>query len=258
MTKTHLVIPDPHSKPGVNNDRAEWLGRLILDLRPDVVVCLGDAADMESLCTYDKGKKSFQGRTYSADIAAHADFQDRLWSTVRQGKRKMPRRVTLIGNHEERIARAIELQPELEGVISYDDLELGRYYNDIVPYEGSTPGCIEIDGVTYAHYLVSGISGRALSGEHPAYSLLSKKFASCVVGHSHLLDYSVRTRADGSKIMGLVAGCYQEHVPAYAGGSAELWWRGVCVLRSVESGCYDLQTIGLDRLKKEYGRAVRR
>jgi predicted MPP superfamily phosphohydrolase len=45
MGKTHLIIPDPHAHPDFNNDRAVWLGELIKDLKPDVVVNLGDMWD---------------------------------------------------------------------------------------------------------------------------------------------------------------------------------------------------------------------
>mgnify|MGYP000864525593 CR=1 FL=1 len=252
MSKTHLVIPDSHATPGKSNRRAEWVGRLINEVKPDVVINLGDSADMPSLCSYDHGKKSFIGRTYAKDIEVHGDFQERLWNTVRKSKRKLPRRITLIGNHEQRIDRAIETQPELEGVIGYSDLCLGDFYDDVVHYEGSTPGSIEVDGITYAHYLVSGISGRPISGEHHAYSLLAKKFSSCVVGHAHTLDWCVRTRQNGKKISGLVAGCYQEHTSDFAGEANKLWWRGVCILRNVEDGVYDLETVSLDYLKKNY------
>jgi hypothetical protein len=252
MSKTHLVVPDQHAHFEHHNKRAEWLGSLILDIKPDVVIMMGDACDFPSLCSYDKGKKSFEGRTYKKDIEAHSDFQDRLWSTVRRGKKKMPMRVSLIGNHEQRISRAIEVQPELDGVISYDDLELDRYYDCVVPYTGSTPGSINIDGITYAHYLVSGTSGRPISGEHHAYSLLAKRFSSCTVAHSHTMDICVRTKADGKKIFGLVAGVYQDYDPPFAGDASSLWWRGVVLKRNVEEGVYDPQFISLDAIKKNY------
>lgn len=253
MSNIHLVIPDPHAKPGHSNKRAEYLGHLINDVRPDAVVMLGDLFDMPSLSSYDRGKKSFIGRTYRADVDAGIDFNDRLWNVVRKSKKRMPRRYALIGNHEQRIDRTIEVQPELEGVISYDDLDLERYYDTIVHYEGATPGTIELDGITYGHYMVTGISGRPISGEHAAYTHLTKKFTSCVVGHSHSADLAIRTRPDGKKITGLVAGCYLDYDPEYAGNSADLWWRGVVVLRNVEDGCFDPQFVSLSALKKEYG-----
>lgn len=250
----HLVVSDLHAHPDHDNKRAEWLGKLILDIRPDVVIVNGDLADMPSLSSYDKGKKSFQGRTYKADIDAHLDFQDRLWGTVRSAKRKMPRRVCTIGNHEQRIDRAIELQAELDGTISYDDLELSNWYNDVVPYTGSSPGSITVDGVHYQHYAISGVLGHPISGEHSGYSILSKRHVSSVVGHSHKFDYCVRTRGDGKKIMALDTGCFFDFDLPYAGAANALYWRGACVLDNCVDGVYDLRTISLDAIRREYGK----
>ena len=44
--RTHLVIGDSHAKPGINNDRYTWAGRLAVDLKPDVIIDIGDWADM--------------------------------------------------------------------------------------------------------------------------------------------------------------------------------------------------------------------
>ena len=249
---THLIIPDPHAHYKHNNDRAEWLGKLIVDVKPDVVVNLGDNWDMPSLSGYEKGSKSFHGRTYAQDIAAGCDFNERMWGEVRKAKRKLPRRVFLIGNHEQRITRATNLQPELSGTVDYKDLQLDRNYDEVVHYVGNTPGVIEIDGVHYAHYFISGVMGRAIGGEHPAYSLLSKEYVSCTQGHTHVYDHCIRTRADGKKIIGFVAGVFQDYSADWAGECNKLWWRGVFIKRSVEAGTYNLQAIDLKELKSAY------
>lgn len=253
MSKTHLVFGDAHAHPDHNNDRALWLGELIADVRPDVVVNLGDSADMPSLSSYDKGKRGYYGRTYQRDIAAHADFQDKLWAGVRRNKRKLPQRIVLHGNHEERIRRAIDCQPELEGTISFRDLELEKYYDEIVPYAGTTPSSTTLDGICYAHYFVAGVSGKPLSSEHHANAILEKMFVSGTCGHSHTLDYCVRARGDGRKIMGLVAGCFQDYQSDWTGEIQKHWSSGVAIKRNVEDGRYDLEWVSLDRLRKEYG-----
>lgn len=254
MSHDHLFITDTHAHYQHNNRRAEYLGELIVATRPKIVIHGGDLADMPSLSSYDRGKKSFQGRTYKADIAAAQDFMDRLYQPLRKAKRKMPHFIFLEGNHEQRISRAIDLQPELEGAISFDDLELDNWFDDVVRYNGSTPGLVNIDGINYAHYMVSGIMGRPLSGEHPATSLLSKQLESCAVGHSHLADWSVRTTAQGRKLFGLVGGCYIDYRSDWAGAAQELWWRGVTRLRGVRDGVYDPQFISLEALRREYGK----
>ena len=255
MGKTHLVIPDQHAHPEHGNERADWLGQLILDLKPDVVVNMGDAGDFSSLASYDRGKRSFHGKSYRRDLDAHLDFQQRMWAPIKKAKKRRPYSVFLEGNHEERIERALDLSPELVGTIGFGDLDLGRDYDEVVRYDGNIPGIITVDGVSYAHFFISGNMGRAVSGEHPAYSLLAKKHVSCTQGHSHTFDYSVRTDVHGRKIHGLVCGVYQDYRAGWAGAQNDLWWRGVVIKREVENGNYDLETVSLDALRKVYGRA---
>lgn len=252
LMSTHLVIPDIHAHYKHNNDRADYLSQLIRDLRPDVVVNMGDACDFPSLSSYDSGKKSFVGRTYRADVDSHLEFEDRLWTPIRRSKKKLPRRVFLEGNHEYRLTRAVELQPVLENTISFNDLDLDRNYDTIVRYKGLVPGSINIEGVTYAHFLVAGISGRPLGGEHHAYSLLAKRFGSSTVSHSHLLDYCIRTTGDQSKIHGLVSGCFVDYPVEWAGEMQDLWWSGVVICRNVERGNYDPEFVSLERLRRIY------
>jgi len=252
MSKTHLIVPDQHAHYQFHNDRADWLGKLIKELRPDVVVNMGDAADMPSLSSYDKGTRAFQGRNYRKDIDAHLDFQDRMWHPIKRAKKKLPYSCILEGNHEHRIKRALNLSPELDGAISFDDLDFKRYYDEVIEYTGRTPGVHVVDSVHYAHFFVSGVMGRAISGEHPAYSLLTKEFVSCTQGHVHTADYSIRTTVGGRKINGLVCGVYQDYWADWAGEVNKLWWRGVVVKRNVEDGNYDLQFISMDSLRKEY------
>lgn len=250
---THLVIPDSHAHYQHDNNRAVWLGQLIHDLRPDVVIHIGDSADMPSLSGYDKGKKSFQGRTYRQDVDTHLDFQERTWEPYRKSHRKLPRRVFCVGNHEHRITRAIEYQPELEGAIGLSDLELPRWYDDVVDYEGGTPGFINIDGIAYAHYFISGVAGRPIGGLHPADSLVSKKHSSATCGHLHMADWSIAKNMYNDWVMGCFVGCYQDYDSDWAGIINKLWWRGIVVKKNVDKGGYDPEFISIDRIKKEYG-----
>lgn len=252
MGQTHLVVPDCHATPNKPNDRATHAGRLAAELKPDVIIFLGDLWDMASLSSYDKNKRSAEGRRYSEDLAAGHDFQDRFWHEVKKTKRKLPRRVFLIGNHEQRIERASDINPELYGTISYDDLSLDRYYSDVVPYNGATPGVINIDGVSYGHFFVSGVLSRPIGGQHPAYSLVTKKLQSCTQGHTHVYDWNIGTAANGAKVMGLVAGVFQDYASSYAGEAQKLWTSGVTIKRQVHKGNYEPQFVSMETLRKTY------
>lgn len=254
MSKTILVVPDQHSHPDYSNDRADWLGRFILDLKPDVVANLGDAADMPSLSSYDKGKRSFVGKSYAKDIASHLDFQERMWLPTRRAKRRLPYSVVLEGNHEHRIEKALDLNPELVGTIDFKDFEFDYFYDEVIRYDGALPGMVEIEGIAFAHFLVSGVKGLPVSGDRIASNLLSKHFRSAVVGHLHTTDYAVRTDLYGKRVQAICAGVYQDYESQWAGAQVnKLWWSGVVVLHNAEGGTYDPQWVSLDWLRKQYG-----
>lgn len=82
----HLVVPDPHAHPDYSNKRFEYLGKLIVDLKPDKVICLGDFADLPSLCSYDKGTAGFEGRRYKDDVASVIDAQEKMLFAIRKAK----------------------------------------------------------------------------------------------------------------------------------------------------------------------------
>jgi len=258
MSKTHLIIPDSHANPDYRNDRYDWIGKLILDLKPDVLVNIGDTADMASLSAYDKGKASFHGKNYEKDIVAHLDAQERMWGPITKAKKKKPYSVVLEGNHEHRIKKVLDYEPHLEGIrygISFRDLDFTSRYSDVVEYDGGNPGVITIDGVSYSHYFVSGISGRPLQSIHHAQALTAKRFNSSTCGHSHLFDYHIAKDSSGTVRQALVCGVYQDYVSPWAGRSTcNLWTSGVVVKRNVEDGHYDLQHISLEALKKEYSK----
>jgi Calcineurin-like phosphoesterase len=244
----HLVIPDSHATPGHHNRRFTWLGHLINDVKPDVVIDIGDWFSMDSLCSYDKGKKSFEGRRYIKDIQAGLEAQDRMRSVIDKQKRKLPRFVRTLGNHEQRIVKAIEQDAVLEGTIGLKDLQSREYGWEEYPFLEQ----IDIDGISYAHYFVSGVMGRPISGFNAASQLITKQLKSCTCGHSHLFDYAIRTDAVGRKLHGLVSGVYQDYYADYAGPANLLWNAGVCIKRGVENGRYDLEHISLARIKEAY------
>lgn len=246
----HLVIPDPHDDPLRNKDRFDDLGRLVVSVRPDHVICLGDWSDMSSLCSYDRGTKGFEGRRYKLDCDSSHEALERFFGPIRRAKRKLPKLWMLHGNHEHRINRAVNVNAaQLDGVISTDDLGFTDYGFEEVPYNGSTPGVLTLDGVHYAHYFTTGIMGKPLGGEHPAYQMIAKQHASCTQGHTHTTDYCVRHSANGSTIHGLVAGCFLDYHADWAGLANDLWWRGVVIKRDVEDGMYDPEWMSIEAVR---------
>ena len=136
MSNVHLVIPDCQIRHGDDFGFLRALGNYIVAKRPDTIICLGDFADMPSLSSYDIGKKSFEGRRYSLDIAAAREAMQVLLQPLKdfntkakKNKEKLyhPRMVLTMGNHEHRINRAVENDSKLEGVLSTDNLQYKEF-----------------------------------------------------------------------------------------------------------------------------------
>lgn len=258
-----LLIGDAHAKPGVSNERFYWAGRYAFDKKADIIVDMGDWEDMPSLSSYDVGKKSYEGRRYLADIAAACEAREEFNRGLSFGNEKLaarhkaryrPRKIALGGNHAEgRIARVVEGDAKLEGVIGIHDLRHNEYGWDYVPYQQP----VELQGFTFCHYFPSGVMGRPIGGEMPALAVIRKQFTSCVAGHSHLFDIAHRTRPDGSRIWGIIAGCFlaKDQWEDYAAQANKLWWRGLILLKGCENGDFDsMETITVEELEYVYGR----
>jgi hypothetical protein len=250
--KTHLVFSDAHVHPDHNNNRADWLGQLILDLRPDVVINLGDLADVPSLSSYDKGTKGFQGRSYKKDVDAALDFQERMWHPIRNAKRRRPTSYWFDGNHEQRADRAVNLQPELDGTIAPEHFR-SKGWDTVVSYDGLYPGVLDIDGISYGHYMVSGVMGRPIGGERHASTLITKKLTSCTVGHTHVFDFHLRPKPDGTKAVAMVMPAFMDYECSWAGQSGKMWSKGLVIKRNVKDGMYDPEYVSIERLEKMYG-----
>lgn len=256
MSKTAVVYTCTHTKPEVSNERFDWLGSFIYDLKPDMVFDLGDGADMASLSTYeDRYPKQLVARNYEADINSYNDAQERLRSKFRHLKRKKPFWVGLEGNHEYRIKKALSKDPRLEGTthgVSFSHLQTDHWFSEYHEYDNSAPAIADYNGVSFAHYFTSGNSSQSVGGIHHAYSLLRARHHSSVCGHSHKRDICFDDAAHPSGLVGLVAGCYKGAEEPWAGQSNRGWWSGVVVLRNFNAGMFEPEFVSLDTLRKEY------
>lgn len=247
LGKTHLVIGDAHARPDQDLSRFTWLGRMVAEIKPDVIISIGDWADMPSLSHYDKGHKSFEGRRYLKDIEA-ANKALELFHKELPGCYH-PKLVQITGNHENRINRTCENNAVYDGLLSTGSLDFEDAGWEVVPFLHYK----EIDGIIYSHYFTAGNTDRPISGEFAAAALVRKQLKSCVAGHSHLFDYARRTDARGNRVNGLVVGCYTDAYETYAGPSNAIWWRGICVLRNVNNGDYDLETHSIGAIQERWG-----
>lgn len=253
MTKI-FVLPDCQVKPGHSNEYLSWIGQYIVEKKPDVIVNIGDFADMESLSSYDVGKKSFEGRTYAADINASVEAMATLLAPLNtyneraasnRKKQYRPRMVLTVGNHEERINRAINNDRKLEGLISVDDLQYREFGWEVFPFLD----VVVIEGIAFSHYFTTGAMGRPST---TANAQLNKQHMSCIAGHQQGLQIAMGHRGDGTRLTSIIAGSCYEHDEDYLGAQGNKHWRGALMLHNCEDGQFDLVTIPLSYFKEKY------
>lgn len=150
----HCIIPDTQVKPGNNLDFLEAVGNYLVAKQPEVVVQIGDFADMPSLCSYDVGTKSFEGRRYKEDILAAQMGMQRLLAPIQAYNKKakrtkhkqyLPRMVLTLGNHEQRITKAVNNDAKLDGTIGLEDLKYAEAGWEVYPFLQP----VVIDGIAY-------------------------------------------------------------------------------------------------------------
>lgn len=250
----HLVIPDVQVKPGNDFAFLTSIGNYIVEKKPDTIVCIGDFADMPSLSSYDRGKKSFEGRRYRHDVDATRQAMAALMGPLlsynakaKSGHRERyyPRLVLTLGNHEHRIVRAVEDDPKLDGTIGLQDLGYEQYGWEVYPYLQP----VVIDGICYAHFFTSGLLGRPVTS---ARALVQKKHMSCIMGHVQNWEIHREVRADGTPVIGIFSGSCYEHNEDYLGPQGNSYDRGIWVLNEVNEGHFHPMYVSLDFLKRRY------
>lgn len=248
LGKSHMVIPDLQVKPHVPVDHLRWIANYAIEKRPDVIIQIGDWADMPSLSLYDKGKRCYEGRRYVKDIDSVNDSLDLFEKTIEDYNRAHPnepfnpRKVLTRGNHEHRIIRATDLDAALDGKLTLRDLHFGDRgweCHDFLEV-------VEIDGIQYSHYFISGAMGRPVSS---AAALLKARGGSATMGHVQRMDVNYHPQ---TQQIGLFCGTCYLHDEEYLGPQGNCAPRQIIMKHEVDEGRYDLMAVSLNFLRKRY------
>jgi len=251
----HMFIPDTQIKPGVPTDHLLWAARYAATKLPETIVIAGDWYDMHSLSSYDRGKLSGEGARYEDDIEAGAEglrlFEHELAKYAPRSYK--PRKVVTLGNHENRIVRAIEEDPRMEGKVSLNDLAFKEYGWQVRAFLKP----VEIDSIVYSHYFPLNANGRVSNGRNGCPSALAqvrRVMKSCVAGHRQGFDYSL-LHTPFATYRGVIVGSFYQHQENYLTACGENYWMGILIFNdvNVKTGEFSMMEIDMNFLRRRFG-----
>ena len=240
------IIADTQCKPEEDLHYMSCLGKFLADKQPDVIVHIGDHYDAPSLSSYDKGKKSFEGRRLLKDLQAGYEGMRLLLDPIRAKAGYNPRLVFCVGNHEDRFDRLSRDMPELDGFVGVDMLKLEEFGWEVHPY---LKPCV-IEGINFVHYLANPFTGKPYGGS--ALNQLKNVGASFVVGHKQVLDVAMLPTLDGKMRIGIINGACYPFEEAYKGFQGNNHFRGITMLNEVKDGFGLPSFASLDYIMQKY------
>ena len=241
--RMHIMLPDMQVTPETPTDHLTWIGKYVQEMKPDVFVNIGDFADMESLSSFDVGKKKAEGKRVIKDIDYTVAAMEKLMKPIKCN----PELHLTLGNHEYRINRAIESDAKLDGFLTTDSLQYKSFGWKVYPFLKP----VEIDGISYCHYFYNPSTGRPYGGKSIITRINNIGF-SFSMGHQQGYQSGIKELNNGRILRGLIAGSGYLHDEDYIGYQGNGHWRGIIVKHEVFDGNYDLMEVSLDYLCRKY------
>ncbi len=204
--------------------------------RWDGYLNIGDFLDFDCISSFNKNApRRKEGKRLWKDIAIANDILDRHQAMVRANNRHA-RFVLLEGNHEERLERWLDENPEWEG---YADLRplLRLAERDIQWVRSWSKGeTFKVGKATFLH-------GNYTNQYHPA-KMATKYGDSVFYGHTHdMMNHAVASHLNPNKVhVGQSIGCLCEREQSYMKGKPTNWQQGFMVLFLLPDGNYTYYT----------------
>lgn len=248
-----LVIGDLHQDPR-HPHRLEvltWMARYASEHRYERIIQVGDWSTFDSVNMHDDNR-SLAART-KPSIRDDLDNLRQSHNAFRRGidPDYRPKLDFLLGNHEHRVERFENSNPEAHGTftLARDEtfLQFGwrtRPYGEL----------FYLDGVAFTHHPTNG-AGRAYGGKSGPNRAANESTVPVVSGHTHRRQVHDAPKIGPIDVISMVeVGCglpYGE-VESYAKHGLTGWWHGV-VPMTIRSGVItDLNFVSMLTLRDRY------
>ena len=182
--KKILIVSDAHH-PFVDKKAWQLLLNVGKDLKPDVIVTMGDFADFYSVSAHSKDASRLD--RFEDEVTAVNEALDQLDALGAKEKH------FIMGNHCDRLQRYLnDKAPELNSFVTVPQLfNLRKRKWKCIPYKEST----KIGKLNLTHDVGS-------AGKGAVFNALSTFQHNVVIGHVHRLTYHVEGNATGDAHVG--------------------------------------------------------
>ena len=225
--KKIIVLPDVHLDTTIPK-AYQIVKKFIAKEKPDEIVLLGDFMDLSSLSAWDMDKKRLmEGRRFQKEVDVANKELDYL--------QKYCKKITyLMGNHEDRLDRYLDKNPEMEGVIELDKvLSLTERNIQSIPYNK----LYKVGHLYFTHGLYHNT--------HYTKKTLESLGCNVIVGHLHRPQTSFTTAKMTEAKMCWGLGCLQGKEPAYLKGRPSNWNNGFGIAYVKDNGKFSFYPINM-------------
>lgn len=253
MNHDTIVIADTQVCKGSPVRHLRALSEYIWKHKPANIVHIGDHWDFPSLSSY-ASQMEREGRRLKDDLEGGILAFDLIMGVTevrnRLSKKKKykPNLHFIMGNHENRLARFIDCNPALEGLISLRGMIEAKGWT---VHDYLKP--LWIDEVCYIHFMPNPESSRPVGGS--IENKLNKFRHSFVHGHQQKFQYGRRQNLEGKPHFGVCAGSFYIHDEDYRGAN-NTEARGFLHLKAFKNRYkhldHDVEFISLERLLSKY------
>ena len=239
--KTCVFFADRHL---IHDEQPHWSWTLfkefVRDFKPDILVDGGDHVDFPYISSFNKDKLLLlEGKRLKKDF----DLLNEELADLRQSCDRM---LFLQGNHEERLERAVQKQPLLEGMV---DLEANADFESLgIEYYPLNKQPVKIGKLHFLH--------GTYTNEHHAKKHLMKYMGNVIYGHIHKFQSYYQGIPLRDDEMGANAiGCLCDKNPEWLRGPGH-WQNGFAVIYFDDKGYFDVYPVIMTKKRFIYGGKV--
>jgi predicted phosphodiesterase len=248
---TILAIGDSHDSPSLDKDRFRWMGKHAAFMKPDRIVHIGDFASWDSMSTHEeRGSLGHAMRpSFKNDLDSCEEAMAEFFNQIHQ--LDIPMDMTA-GNHEERIQRFENKNPETVGTLWAQFTEMAARYRWRIHQYGQW---LMIDGVGFIHVPMN-IMGRPYGGQHAENAIANHATHSIVFGHTHRSTFRKTPKIgmnNSIEIMNLGSSMPDGYIAKYAGTATTGWSYGIVEMCIQNGHIMEYRHISMDQLQERYG-----